>query len=110
MKTRSILFYFAVLLFISASCSNNEKLSEESISMPNNDQSMTTILNEEDECFNEKMDLWFILFNQYQEEGLTLDEANTKALASVALEFKHCPDKAAASDKRMAKQEVPSKD
>ena len=105
MKTKTILFYFAALLFISASCSNNEKLNEENITMAN-DQSMTTILNEEDECFNEKMDLWFVRFNQYQEEGFTMEEANAKAMASVAAEFKDCPDKA--TDKRIAKREEPS--
>lgn len=103
MKTKTILFYFAALLFISASCSNNEKLNEENVTVVN-DQSMASILNEEDECFNEKLDLWFVRFNQYQEEGLTMEEANTKAIAAVALELKDCTDNA--SDKRIAKREA----
>lgn len=102
MKTKTILFYFAALLFISASCSNNEKLNEENITLVS-DKSMTTILNEEDDCFNQKMDLWFVKFNQFQEEGLTMEEANTKALATVALEFKDCPDKE--TDNRIAKRQ-----
>src|SRR5687768_11357498 len=103
MKTKTILFYFAALLFISASCSNNEKLNEDNIALVN-DKSMTTILSEKEDCFDEKMDLWFVRFNQYQEEGFTMEEANTKAIAAVALEFKGCPDKEL--DNRMAEQEA----
>jgi hypothetical protein len=104
MKTKTILFYFAALLFISASCNSNEKLNEEENITLVNDQDMTTILEEQDDCFDEKMDMWFTRFNQYQEEGFTMEEANTKAIASVSLEFKDCPDKA--TDTRMAEQEV----
>jgi hypothetical protein len=43
-----------------------------------------------DDCFDQKMEAWFFRFNQFQEEGDDLHEANDHALAAVAEEFIDC--------------------
>lgn len=45
-----------------------------------------------DECTDEKLALWFDLFNQFQEEGLEMFEADEKARKQVELELSACND------------------
>lgn len=43
-----------------------------------------------DECTDEKLALWFDLFNQYQEEGFEMYEADEKARKQVEAELASC--------------------
>jgi hypothetical protein len=47
----------------------------------------------EDECFNRKMEQWFISFNKFQAEGSSMAEADTRALAEAEAEYKRCKDR-----------------
>jgi hypothetical protein len=46
----------------------------------------------DDECFNRKMEQWFISFNQLQAEGASMAEADKKALVEAEAEYKKCKD------------------
>jgi hypothetical protein len=46
----------------------------------------------EDECFNRKMEQWFISFNELQAEGASMVEADAKALVEAEAEYKKCKD------------------
>lgn len=68
----------------------------------NSNISMANTLNDDGECMDQKLELWFAKFNQLQTEGYDMNEANEKALAEVAAEFKDCRGK---QSKHMATKE-----
>jgi len=47
-----------------------------------------------DECYDKTMDSWFIEFNENQNNGATMDEADQKAAETALLSYDEC----AASD------------
>jgi hypothetical protein len=96
MKLKNILISF-VLLYFAASCNFPEK-SNTTHDSANGDNAaeMATILSDDD-CFDKKMELWFVKFNQLQAEGYNMEAANHEAIASVAVEFKTCNEKPADS-------------
>lgn len=93
MKAKTILMYAAVF-FIAASCDSGEKSNSETITVSDEKITLSTVL-EDEACFDEKMDRWFMKFNQLQEEGYTMDDANKEAVTTVASEFKTCSTKPA---------------
>ena len=50
----------------------------------------TSFDNIPDECTEEKLALWFDLFNQFQEEGFEMYEADEKARKQVEVELSSC--------------------
>jgi len=93
MKAKTILMYAAVL-FIAASCNSTEKSNAEPNTVSDEKLTLSTVM-EDEACFDEKMDRWFVKFNQLQEEGYTMDDANKEAVSTVASEFKACSAKPA---------------
>jgi hypothetical protein len=88
MKPSNILFTLIVLCF-TASCNSNQNLKNENTS---NNKTMENIISNSD-CFDEKMERWFITFNKLQDEGADMNKANMKALNIVENEFKLCGTK-----------------
>lgn len=91
MKIKNILICFA-LLTIASSCINYEKSIAEN--KADHNASLANVMNDDD-CLDQKMELWFAKFNQLQAEGYDMDEANEKAIAAVSTEFKDCNGKQA---------------
>ncbi|MBT1702213.1 hypothetical protein [Chryseosolibacter indicus] len=57
-------------------------------------------------CFEQRMEKWFITFNQFQNEGFDMIAANEKAIGAVESEFKICmaKDSGLANDETSADQ------
>lgn len=87
MKLTNILTLLLVL-FVAASCSVEQKSNEEK-DTPTTGLSMEKLL-KSGNCFDQKMEKWFVTFNKLQEEGLDMKVANEKAIAFVDVEFKTC--------------------
>jgi hypothetical protein len=100
MKPTNILISLAVLCCMS-SCNTNQKLKNEKTS-----PGVLVSTLKVDNCFDEKMERWFIAFNQYQDEGLSMDDANVKAVTTAASEFVVCP----VSENRIAKNRIATGD
>lgn len=96
MKNKIYLLCLAVASVV-MSCSPNQKAEERKIA---ESPTMTAVM-VNDDCFDRKMEAWFSKFNQLQDEGYGMDEANEKAVATVAEEFKDCD----LQNKRMATQD-----
>ncbi|HNP17234.1 MAG TPA: hypothetical protein PKL31_02265 [Fulvivirga sp.] len=43
-----------------------------------------------DECYDNTMDAWFIEFNNTQEEGVTMEEADKRAAEKALTQFDEC--------------------
>ena len=96
MKVKNILTYFIVLyLMVACNSAGNQKTAENAAT-EGEPAKMASILTD-DACFEKKMEHWFLKFNQLQNEGKTMQEANDGAIAWVAVEFKTCADPVAIS-------------
>lgn len=89
MKLKNILTYFIVVYLVAACNSAGNQKAAQNAAATGEPVKMASILND-DGCFEKKMEQWFTRFNQLQNEGYNMEEANQGAIASVALEFKNC--------------------
>jgi hypothetical protein len=86
MKAKNILITLSVLL-IAASCNPSDEANTAKITTA---ESATFERLLKDDCFDQKMEYWFVKFNELQNEGLSMQEADEKAIALTENEFKSC--------------------
>jgi hypothetical protein len=102
---KSILI-FIMLLCVAASCNYAEKSNTVRGSGNINHTAGMAVILKNDDCFDKKMELWFVRFHQFQDDGNHMHEANLKAIASVANEFEICEPSAAV----MAEGDIPDEE
>lgn len=87
-------FQILILILACTGCVEQAKQKESSITeLPAvTDSIAANNLAGEDECFNRKMEQWFISFNKFQAEGATMAEADSKALAEAEVEYNKCKE------------------
>ena len=86
-------FGIVVLIFAFTGCAKQKEQPITTIEAPAVTDSITAPnTTGEDECFNRKMEQWFISFNKFQAEGASMAEADTKALAEAEAEYKKCKE------------------
>jgi hypothetical protein len=88
MKTQKLLILFTLLCLVFASCDNSTTSKTETVSVKR-EVTMASLLTDDD-CFDERMEKWFVEFNQLQNSGLDMNEANEKAIAVVSVELRDC--------------------
>jgi hypothetical protein len=93
------------MLWAVISCATNENPVAEN-DVKSGVSHMATVATD-DGCLDRKMDFWFSKFNQLQAEGYDMYEANEKATAVAAEQFKECDEK---TGERMASEEATSSD
>jgi hypothetical protein len=86
-KTNLLVSLTMLLCFVAFSCDSTVESKNETTAETNH--TLASLLTD-DECFDQKMEKWFVEFNQLQDKGLDMNEANTKAIASVNLQMKNC--------------------
>ena len=92
MKAKNIFISLALVCFVASCNMADESKTEKTFSTVSETVSMTSIL-QNDDCFDKKMESWFIKFNQLQDKGYTMEDANKEAIAAVVKEFKTCQGK-----------------
>lgn len=100
MKAKIILISLTLLCFVAGCNMAEESKTETTFSTVSETITMTSIL-DDDDCFDKKIESWFTKFNQLQNDGYSMEDANREAIAAVAEEFKNCDGKPAT---RMASQ------
>jgi hypothetical protein len=92
MKNKNLLTLIMLLCFAFTSCDNTVESETETTTTEITSEKTATLatLLTDDKCFDERMNKWFVEFNQLQDKGLDMNEANTGAIAMVSRELKDC--------------------
>ena len=90
MKTKNLLTLLTLVCFTFAGC--DKAVESKTETGAENTATLASLLTDDD-CFDERMEKWFVEFNQLQNKGLDMNEANTKAIAMVSEELMNCDEK-----------------
>jgi hypothetical protein len=90
MKTKDVLL---LLILVCLTFSGCYKAIESKTETSAEGTAMLASLLTNDNCFDDRMQKWFVEFNRLQDKGLDMNEANTKAIAMVTIEMKSCDEK-----------------
>jgi hypothetical protein len=104
MKTKNLLTLLTLVCLTFSGC--DKAIESKTEARAENTATLASLLTDDD-CFDARMEKWFVEFNQLQDKGLDMNEANTKAIAMVSGELKNCAGK---SQSRTANLEGVSED
>jgi hypothetical protein len=90
MKTKNFLTLLTLVCLTFSGC--DKAIESKTETSSENTATLASLLTDDD-CFDERMEKWFVEFNQLQDKGLDMNEANTKAIALVSVELKNCDEK-----------------
>jgi hypothetical protein len=85
MKSKTSLIALIGLIIFSCNTSSEDKV------LPDTEvAALSTDPNVLQECFEKKMEVWYLSFNKYQDEGLDMHAADLKAVDQAEKVFQSC--------------------